>query len=268
MAAITLSLTSCVKDDLFNTPHPNKGAVEITADWRGRSNEAAIPDNYTIQIGGQTQVVSGDRNIFATLLNPGSYQLLVHHTPEEITLSGTTATVCQVAGGITPMPGYLFASIQDINVQRDDTVKVTSPMRQYVRRLNIELAVAEGDYNRVASATAILGGVASTVDIATGERDNAAVTVNELVRSGNKFTTAFRLLGIVPTVGNVLTVEVQFTNGDMQTIVSDLSGMLGDFNSSVEPLNLTGELFLPVEGGFTGFISGWEQADGGNTDAH
>ena len=31
-AAIALSLTSCVKDELFNTPHPDLGAVIVTTD--------------------------------------------------------------------------------------------------------------------------------------------------------------------------------------------------------------------------------------------
>ncbi len=269
MAAMMLSLTSCVKDDLFDTPHPDKGAVVVTADWSGKSSEAVLPGDYTIEIGNQSQSVSGDRNLFTSLLMPGDYPLFVHNTPEDMTLDATTATVRRSAtGGIVPMPGYLFANVQDIYVQRDDTLKVTAPMRQYVRRLDIELTVAEGDYGRVASATATLGGVASTVNIATGEIGNATITVNELARSGNVFSTAFRLLGVIPSAGNTLMVDVLFTNGDTQTIVSDLSAMLRDFNSSVEPMKLTGNLFLPVESGFAGSITGWEQADGGNTDAH
>jgi len=269
MAAVALSLTSCVKDDLFDTPHPDKGAVVVTADWSGKSSEAVLPDDYTIEIGNQSQSVSGDRNLFASLLMPRDYPLFVHNAPVDMTLDATTATVRRSAtGGIPPMPGYLFAHVQDIYVQCDDTLKVTAPMRQYVRRLDIELTVSEGDYGRVASATATLGGAASTVNIATGERGNAATTVNELAQSGNVFSTAFRLLGVIPSAGNILTVDVMFTNGDTQTIVSDLSAILRDFNSAVEPMKLTGDLFLPVESGFAGSITGWQQVDAGNTDAH
>ena len=38
-AAIALSLTSCVKDELFNTPHPDLGAVIVTTDWSAKSAE-------------------------------------------------------------------------------------------------------------------------------------------------------------------------------------------------------------------------------------
>ena len=30
-------LTSCVKDDLYDTPHPDRGAVVVTTDWSGKS---------------------------------------------------------------------------------------------------------------------------------------------------------------------------------------------------------------------------------------
>lgn len=33
-------LTSCVKDDLYDTPHPDRGAVVVTTDWSGKSTPA------------------------------------------------------------------------------------------------------------------------------------------------------------------------------------------------------------------------------------
>lgn len=269
VAAAALSLASCVKDELYNTPHPDLGMVRVTTDWNGRSSETVVPDKYTLRIGERSQEASGGTSLFEALFNPGSYTLLVHNTPEDITVNGTTATVRPMeSGGIAPMPGYLFASSRDIYVQADDTLEVTVPMLQFVRRLDIGLTVTEGDYDRVATATATLGGIASTVDVATGGRGGEATAANGFTQDGDKFSAVFRLLGVIPTADHILTVNVLFTNGDTQTIVSDISEWLEGFNESVEPLKLTGELLLPVEGGFSGMISGWQQADGGNTDAH
>lgn len=39
IGAVTI-LTSCVKDDLYDTPHPDRGAVVVTTDWSGKSTEA------------------------------------------------------------------------------------------------------------------------------------------------------------------------------------------------------------------------------------
>ena len=43
MAAAVL-LSSCVKDTLYDTPHPDYGKIAVTADWsaRGRSEERRV----------------------------------------------------------------------------------------------------------------------------------------------------------------------------------------------------------------------------------
>ena len=39
-----ISLAGCdVKDPIYNTPHPDKGAIVITADWTRRGEGIAIP---------------------------------------------------------------------------------------------------------------------------------------------------------------------------------------------------------------------------------
>ena len=126
-------LTSCVKDDLYDTPHPDRGAVVVTTDWSGKSTEADIPQAYTLRIGGREQNVSAATNVFDALLAPGGYGLTVYNSPEGISIDGNKATVNPVdlTGAIEPHPGYLFASHQDISVVADDTLHVTAPMRQY-----------------------------------------------------------------------------------------------------------------------------------------
>ena len=203
IGAVTI-LTSCVKDDLYDTPHPDRGAVVVTTDWSGKSTEADIPQAYTLRIG--------------------------------------------VA---------------------DDTLHVTAPMRQYVRRLDIELTATEGDYSRVQSATATLSGVASAADMATGDRSAAAQVTNAFRQDGNKFTIFFRLLGIVPTETHTLTVDITFNNGDTQRVVSDLTEDIRDFNNGTKPVKLTGNLLLPVEAGVTGaIITDWNEVESGNGDAN
>lgn len=271
VAALSLSLGSCVKDELFDTPHPDKGAVVVTTDWSGRSGEAAVPGEYLLRIGTAEQSVSGTANVFGTLLLPDTYDLLVCNTPDGMSVNTVDATASvnrTAAGYIAPLPGYLFASRQSINVSADDTLHVTAPMKQYVRRMELELTVTEGDYNRISSATATLDGVASGIDLGTGVRSGVEKTSATLTQNGEKFTTAFRLLGISASSSQTLTVAITFTNGDTQQVESNLTEQFATFNDGVEPLKLTGNLLLPVEGGFTAIIGGWQSTDGGNTDAH
>ncbi len=274
--AVAMSLTSCVKNDLYDTPHPNEGAVVVTTDWSGKSTEADIPQTYTLRIGEKEQAVSAATNVINALLAPGSYGLTAYNTPAGISINGNTATVdgisdvTRAASSIEPQPDYLFASYQEINVTADDTLRVTVPMRQLVRSLNLELTATEGDYNRVQSATATLDGVATAVDITTGAlADTPAQTTTAFTQDGGTFTLHFRLLGIVPTAVQTLTVSILFTDGDTQTVVSDLTEQLAGFNSGdtqTVPVKLTGDLRLPIEAGFSATITDWQQGNSGGED--
>ena len=268
LAAILLA--SCVKDELYNTPHPDSGAVVVTADWSDRNSDADIPQAYILSIDGQEQEVSKETNILNRLLSAGKYTLTAYNKPDQVTVANNTASVnATSAKHINPMPGYLFASVQDINVVADDTLRVTARMKQLIRRLNLELTATEGDYSRVQSATATLSGVASVADMATGERSAAAQVTNTFRQDGNKFTLFFRLLGIVTTEAQTLTVDITFNNGDTQQIVSDVTESMKSFNNEAEPIKLKGNLLLPVEATVTGAtITGWNEVDGGTGDAN
>lgn len=268
LAAILLA--SCVKDELYNTPHPDSGAVVVTADWSDRNSDADIPQTYILSIDGQEQEVSRETNILNRLLSAGKYTLAAYNKPDQVTVANNTASVnATSAKHINPMPGYLFASVQDINVVADDTLRVTARMKQLIRKLNLELTATEGDYSRVQSATATLSGVASVADMATGERSAAAQVTNTFRQDGNKFTLFFRLLGIVTTEAQTLTVDITFNNGDTQQIVSDVTESMKNFNNEAEPIKLKGNLLLPVEATVTGAtITGWNEVDGGTGDAN
>lgn len=265
-----ISLASCVKDELYNTPHPDSGAVVVTADWSDRNSDADIPQTYILSIDGQEQEVSGETNVLNRLLSAGKYTLAAYNKPDQVTVANNTASVnATSAKHINPMPGYLFASVQDINVVADDTLRVTARMKQLIRRLNLELTATEGDYSRVQSATATLSGVASVADMATGERSAAAQVTNTFRQDGNKFTLFFRLLGIVTTEAQTLTVNITFNNSDTQQIVSDVTESMKNFNNEAEPIKLKGNLLLPVEATVTGAtITGWNEVDGGTGDAN
>lgn len=268
LAAILLA--SCVKDELYNTPHPESGAVVVTADWSDRNSDADIPQAYILSIDEQEQEVSGETNVLNRLLSAGKYTLTAYNKPDQVTVANNTASVnATSAKHINPMPGYLFASVQDINVVADDTLRVTARMKQLIRRLNLELTATEGDYSRVQSATATLSGVASVADMVTGERSAAAQVTNTFMQDGNKFTLFFRLLGIVTTEAQTLTVDITFNNGDTQQIVSDVTESMKNFNNEAEPIKLKGNLLLPVEATVTGAtITGWNEVDGGAGDAN
>ena len=112
VAAAVLFMTSCVKDELHDTPHPNTGKITVTADWSDRGDGVDIPAEWTVTMGGYTGTETGETHAPDYLFEPGSYTLAAYNTTENITISGTTAT-------ITGTPGWLFTSVQEVTVEAD-----------------------------------------------------------------------------------------------------------------------------------------------------
>ena len=270
VAAVAMPFSSCVKDELYDTPHPSAGQLTVVTEWSGISAEAKMPDAYILQIGDVSQAVSGTTNVFEDLLPQGEYTLAVHNVPEKaVQTNGIISVNTAEPGYIEALPGYLFHSLRTFGISADTDMTLVVPMRQYTRRLELVMTVSEGDHSRIASATATLSGICGSMDMATATRSTEPQkTKTTFTQEGNRFTTACHLLGITPQAPQTLAVDITFTNGDTQRIESDLSEALASFHSDSSVVRLTGNLTLPVEGVFLAEISGWQVAEGGNTDAH
>lgn len=304
--ALVLLLSGCVKDELYNTPHPDKGAVQITTDWTGRSSDAVLPESYILRISstepGTRSVVSrvrveepGEKEIevdytnaltlIKELLKPGPQYLLVYHQPDCITINETTstggiaATVDTLADGtLHPLPGFLFSAAKELNIQKDDTLKVTIPMMQHIRTLTLTLKLNPGDDLRIAGTTATLTGIAPAVDLTTGsvtatEGKTVVPTfvlgtegVGTGASTGNPvLATSMRLLGVMTGEKQELGIAVALTNGTVQTIVTDLTEALKDFSGGeLEPLMLDATLTLPSEAEISATISDWNVVENGD----
>ena len=273
---------SCVKDDLHNTPHPDKGAVRVTTDWTGRSEEAVQPENYLLRIGEESQEVTAETNTFKSLLAPGTYRLLAYNTPEGVSVTGNTATVdTKDDGTLTPQPGYLFSAGKELDVAADDTLKITLPMQQYIRCLTLTLQLAEGDKERIAGTAATLTGIAHSLDLTTGEQTAGQTgrTVAPEFRFGTVTPTRaegkpalaamLRLMGVITSERQTLTLAVTLTDGSVQTIRTDLTEMLKDFGGTDrKPLTLDALLNLPTASSMGGTITGWTEVDNGDITIH
>lgn len=283
IAAVALS--SCVKDTLYDA----KGNIEVSTVWNNISADAVIPTEYTMYLqwatpdvrfdgGDRTVTVSGDKYTFRDNAI-GDYRLSVYNSPEGVTLNGTRAAVAKAAdGGIVAYPGTMFSGdyhdyTSTIHVAPAATYYATINMVQLMRSVDLVLTIVEGDYDRIASATASIDGVYGAIDFITHSTDPAdrtRTTAERLKQSEKLLTATFRFFAIQDAdYGNMsLKVDIAFDNGDTCTITSDISAMTKDFGKSVSPLAIRGDLKLPVKGGFEGSIDGWKTADGGGYDAH
>ena len=274
--ALLLTLGGCVKDELYDTPHPDTGKVTVTADWSDRGEGVDIPAEWTVTMGGYTGTETGATHSPDYLFNPGSYTIAVYNPADGITVSGMTAAVAAADGGcIVNTPGWLFTSVQEVEIEADTDYSLTAVMHQQVRELTLVIEPTGDAAERIESIEGTLSGAAGTLDFATGTHGTPSEVKLHFTKitegdDVGKWMATVRLLGIA---GNSqrLTATLTYTDGNPQptSLNSDLTAALDGFNDDkTTPLTLGGTLAeTPDEAGFTGEITGWETVDSGGVDA-
>lgn len=276
--ALLLTLGSCVKDELHDTPHPDTGKVSVTADWADRGEGVDIPASWHIVMGDYTGTETGATHSPDYLFNPGSYTLAVYNPADGITVSGTTASVVQQAeteAFISNAPGWLFTSVQEVAIEADTYYELTAVMRQQVRELTLVIEPTGDAAERIETIEGTLSGAAGTLDFATGIHSTPSEVELHFTKitdgdDAGKWMATVRLLGIA---GNAqrLTATLTYTDGNPQptSLNSDLTAALDGFNDGkTSPLTLGGTIAeTPGEAGFTGEITDWETVDGDDVNA-
>ena len=269
MAALLLS--SCVKDELYNTPHPDKGAVTISL------TGLSADDNYVLDMDGKVADITGSPFTNPDLLNPGTHSMVIYNRVEGFTFDGRLAYVnasdnkSHADGApIISLPGYLKTISQEITVVADDTLRITPSPQQRVRNLQLELEVTQGRPELIQSVTATLSGIAGAFNMEAGQTTGEPTsTVFSFTREGSKLTADARLLGTMGAV-QTLVLDIVFTDGGRtQHTEVNLTEALADFNGDMTTAyRVTGTLETPVgmeEG--KGEITRWETVEGGNVNA-
>ena len=274
--ALLLTMGGCVKDELHDTPHPDTGKITVTADWTDRGEGVDIPVSWHIVMGDYTGTETGATHSPDYLFNPGNYTLAAYNIPEGITVSGTTAAVAAADGGfIVNTPGWLFTSVQEVEIEADTDYSLTAVMQQQVRELTLMIEPAGDAADRIESIGGTLSGAAGTLDFATGTHGTPSEVELHFTKitegdDAGKWMATVRLLGIAGDAQR-LTATLTYTDGNPQptSLNSDLTAALDSFNDGkTAPLTLGGTIAeTPGEAGFTGEISGWEKVDGGEVDA-
>lgn len=265
MAAAVL-LSSCVKDTLYDTSHPDKGAVAISL------TGVSADEDFAVDIDGKVADITGSPFTYPDLLAPGTYRMVVYNRVEGFTFDGQTARVNAHTDGtsVISLPGYLKTVNQEITVTADDTLRVNAVPVQRVRDLQLELEVTQGRPELIQSVTATISGIAGIFDMEKGQTiGEPTSTVFSFTRDGSKLTADARLLGTMGAV-QTLVLDIVFTDGGRtQRTEVDLTEALADFNGDMTTAyRVTGTLETPVgmeEG--KGEITGWETVEGGDASA-
>ena len=281
-AALLLAATSCVKDTLYDTPHPDYGKIAVTADWSARGEGIDIPATWTVTMGDYTGTETSATHAPDHLFAPGSYTLAVWNPAEGITVSGTTATIAAATGNragtdafVDNAPGWFFTHTEQVSIEKDKDYPLTAVMQQQVRELTLMIEPAGDAADRIESIGGTLSGAAGTLDFATGTHGTPSEVELHFTKitegdDAGKWMATVRLLGIAGDAQR-LTATLTYTDGNPQptALESDLTTALDGFNDGkTEPLTLGGTIAeTPGEAGFTGEITDWETVDGGGVDA-
>ena len=271
IVCVPLFLASCVKDELHNTPHPDRGAVTVSL------TGLAADGVYVLDIDGQTADITGSPFVYPDLLLPGAHSLVVYNRAGGFTFDGRMAYVntrdnkTRADGApIIPLPGYLKTISQEITVVADDTLHIIPSPQQRVRDLHIEFTVTQGRPELIQTVAGTLGGIAGAFDMEAGQTTGEpASTLVSFTRDGDKLTADARLLGTMGTA-QTLVLDIAFVDdGRTQRTEVDLTEALADFNGNMtDGYRVTGTLETPV--GMeeaSAEITGWETVDGDDVNA-
>lgn len=278
-----LLLSSCVKDTLYDTPHPDHGMISVTADWSARGEGIDIPATWTVTMGDYTGTETSATHAPDHLFDPGSYTLAVWNPAEGITVNGTTATVAATTGNdagagafISNAPGWLFTSVQQVLIEKDTDYPLTAAMKQQVRELTLVVEPTGDAAGRITEIVAHLTGAAGTLDFATdtyGAASNVVLPFTKITEGDDagKWKATVRLLGVTGTE-QLLTGEIRYADGNPTptTLKSDLTETLKEFNTGKgESLTLGGTLVETPEGMEVdgAGITGWKPVEGDDVNA-
>lgn len=276
------ALTSCVKDELHDTPHPGHGKVSVTADWTQRGEGVDIPASWNIALGDYTGNETGATHAPEQLFEPGSYTLVAHSPAEGITVNGTTATAAAASGNregvggfITNALGWLFTHVQEVAIEADTDHEFTVAMHQQVRELTLVIEPKGDAAGRIEAIEGYLSGAAGTLDFATdthGTPSNVELRFTKITSGDDagKWTATVRLLGIAGDTQR-LTATLTYTDGNPRPthLESDLTEALAGFNGGkTQPLVLGGTTTdTPAEADVTATIDNWNTITGDPVEA-
>ena len=271
--ALLFFLGGCVKDELHDTPHPDKGVVAVSIDLP----QGASGEDYTVEIDGTTADGKEGHYTVSDPLPPGEYTVLAYNTPQGFTVTDgiarverTDGTVRALTDFINPLPDYLYSGTERITVMADDTLRMNLDVTQRVRDLHIELTVTEGDPERITGITGTLSGVAEAYDLRNETLYGEAVSTRPtFTRDGDKVSADLRLLGVLGDA-QTLTLVLTFTDGRTLTVESDMTEVLSGFGEGdmTQTFAIEGGLRTPLEAGFSATITDWEVVDEGKIDVN
>lgn len=256
LTSAIVTMASC--DTIVDLEDPLKGKITLKTDWSKRSEGIPQPANYSVIIDNQTLNFTETTNPLPEL-TAGTYPIHIYNSPENITISGTTAKVATTSNKVEAFPGWLFTSITEAVYSDFKEETITATMVQQVRQLTFELDIKGGDPANLQSVEASLTGVAKSMDFKTNTHTGTGMSViSVLTKEGNKLKGTVRLIGLA-TEAQILTLDIIYSTGKPQQIVTDISSQLSNFNhNKYKAITLSNNMEITNQAGFEAIVTDWK----------
>ncbi|MFI3320295.1 MAG: hypothetical protein SNH01_05245 [Rikenellaceae bacterium] len=272
-----LAFTGCYETVLYNTNHPNEAAVAFEV-----SLPVTLDGDLTLVFGGDAYTcAAGEIFELPKLYLPGEYTYYIYNEPTSESVSYDTsvpsviATVATTRSVIESMPDYIYFGMGTVTLEKDTEIVLTPTMNPVIRDLNIELELEGDAKDDLESVTVSLSGVLQQweciSDLPYGTSAEVApeltiTTTTEAVSGSDETTTTYllegavRLLGIMPSETQTLSVELNYVGGNpvSHTFTSDVTDLLSTFNDDKStPMTLSNSVETPTESNPSGSIDDW-----------
>ncbi len=278
---VTTLITGCYKSILTNTTHPDYGKVEVKVVLPSVDPDATIPNGYTLILNGEEIAIDEDgTEVLPETLEPGTYTVYVYSDTSEMNIENNinesgkgTITSSKIvdAGMVNSLTEDLYFGTQSITVLADQIIASEVHLSQVTRTIKFNLLLSEGDIDKIESISTTLSGIAQqwecVEDIPIGDAAEIYVeftqgeSLTKADESNSYITDTIKILGVIGDE-QILKLKFTFTNGNTQSITSDVSDQLAGSNDTKStPITLSGELKIYTEFNSTGTITGWEVSD-------
>jgi hypothetical protein len=230
LLAMVLALLSCGTNDTENDP-----VVKLTIDWRQRTQGVDAPTQYSVKTGElHLHGISEETFVIPHTFLPGHHSIYVYNPASNIRIDGTTASVEVENGYMKSLPGWFFTSAHHLTIEGGKDYHLSTVMQQQTGELRFVMLTPEDFADKVSRIQASLNGIASQLDLPSGEVTGLPISVMLDFTRNTKtsFTASTRIAGIIGDF-QLFTYHILFEDANLPEItrISDLHAVLEDFNA-------------------------------------
>ena len=238
-ASILCITLSCCEQSTGSNGLPGVPAdehtVRLTTDWSDRGEGVDLPSHYTVRTGEWClHEISEKTFVIPHAFQPGPHSIYIYNPAGNITVDGTTASLDVEDAYMKTSPGWFFTSAFHLTVEKGKSYSISSVMQQRIKELRFVLFAKADVADRVSYIEASFNGVASQLDIRTGDPVGWPVAVRlDFARgSDSTFVASTRIPGIIGDT-QLFTCRMGFDNAGLPdlSMLYDLHDLLEDFNA-------------------------------------